>query len=54
MKKQPTLQLDALEIKIIKALEYSAKMLVKQKKRDKQNMAISENGSVKIINYSQL
>ena len=54
MQNQPKSQLDTLELKIIQALEYSAKMLIEQKKRDKQNMAICENGRVKIVNYSQL
>lgn len=54
MKNQSKLQLDTLDLKIIRALDYSAKMLIEQKKKNKQNMAICENGRIKIIKYSQL
>ena len=46
-------QIDNLREKILKALEESGKKLLEQKRKNKQKMAISENGKVKIIDFAK-
>jgi len=46
-------QVNDLDKRIINALKKSGQMLLEQKRKNKQKMAILENGKIKIIDFSK-